>query len=221
METRLMRILGIIAGVVILIAGSAWLAVTIAYPDYVYRYRLTVELEDDGKIKTGSGVMEIHNQTQPKFAGIPVFARGIGDAIFIDLGAKGHIIATLAFGPKGTIPDRLETLVPKTFGLTFNDLGRLSTLSGSQELTGEDVPTLVTFADLNDFGSARIVRPEELPKVLGEGVRFHRAYLEITRDPVTRGIEAKLPWLPHPGYLNGTVCNPAEPHCLHGGDFTR
>jgi hypothetical protein len=88
-------------------------------------------------------------------------------------------------------------------------------------LAGEDIPTLVIFSDLNDPITARIVRPEELPQVFGEGVRFIRAYVEMTTDPVSRTIEAKLRWLPHPQYLNGHACDPTKPHCLHGGDFMR
>lgn len=220
--TAVMRTLGLVVITVVVVGAVAWLALMIAYPDYVYRYRLTVELEDDGKILTGSNVIEVHNQKQPRFGAVPpVLPRAIGDAIYFDLGSKGHLIATLAFGPKGTIPDGLEVLVPKVFGLALQDRDLKRLLHGRRELAGEDIPTLVTFSDLNDPMTARIVRPEELPQVFGEEVRFIRAYVEMTTDPVSRAIEAKLRWLPHPQYLNGHACDPTKPHCLHGGDFMR
>lgn len=56
------------------------------------------------------------------------------------------------------------------------------------------LPTLVTFTDLNDPMSVRVVDPDGFEQAFGPGVRFKRAFIEMTNDQVTRGIEKKLPW---------------------------
>src|SRR4051812_44095463 len=166
-----MRKLRTVLIALIVLVGTLWAIVRIAYPTYVYRYRLVVEVEVDGNVKTGANVIEVRNLTQPRFgmAG-PISLEASGDAIYFDLGKNRHVIATLAFGAKGSIADRLELLVPKLSNMTLEgeDLKRLPSLRGQYELTDEDIPTLVTFADLNDPKTARIVRLEDLPKVFGE-----------------------------------------------------
>jgi hypothetical protein len=70
---------------------------------------------------------------------------------------------------------------------------RLSKLSGAAELRGSDVPTLVTFGDPTDPSTARVIRPDEFRNAFGTDVRFGGAFLEMTSDPLTRGI-SRLPW---------------------------
>jgi hypothetical protein len=66
------------------------------YPDYRYRYRLTVNIEADGKIYSGSSVIEV------KWRGGPVVGDGgpfgpsvKGQAALVDLGDRGVVVATL------------------------------------------------------------------------------------------------------------------------------
>ncbi len=67
---------------------------------------------------------------------------------------------------------------------------------------------LVTFADPADPGTARAVAPDDAEAVLGKGYRLQGITAEVVPngywpldfggvlgEPVTRGIEAKLPWL--------------------------
>jgi hypothetical protein len=70
---------------------------------------------------------------------------------------------------------------------------RLSKLSGAAELRGSDVPTLVTFGDPTDPSTARVIRPDEFRNAFGTDVRFGGAFLEMTSDPLTRGISHACP----------------------------
>lgn len=72
---------------------------------------------------------------------------------------------------------------------------RTKTLKGTAQLTEEDIPTLVTVGNVNDPRSLRVVRPDELQAVFGPGYHLKDARIEITSDPVTRGIDEKLPFL--------------------------
>jgi hypothetical protein len=73
---------------------------------------------------------------------------------------------------------------------------------------------LVRFRDLHDPASVERVDPSDLAASFGAGVKLERMSIEITDAPVTKGIEAVLPWLagresqrlfpPPPGPLSRT-----------------
>jgi len=63
------------------------------------------------------------------------------------------------------------------------------------ELSFKDLPVLVWFRDLSDPSSVVQANPSDLAASFGSGVRLQRAFVEITEDPPTTGIEARLPWL--------------------------
>jgi hypothetical protein len=84
----------------------------------------------------------------------------------------------------------------------------MSRLTGVVPVTGVLIPILVTFTDLSDPATARTLPPDDLGAVLGKGFRLHGVSAEVVPngfwpldfgsqlgEPVTRGIEAKLPWL--------------------------
>ena len=73
---------------------------------------------------------------------------------------------------------------------------------------GNEHSLLATFADPNDPDTMRTVLPDKLEAVFGSGVHFRGVTAEVVPngywpidfggplgEPVTRGIEAKLPWL--------------------------
>jgi hypothetical protein len=75
-------------------------------------------------------------------------------------------------------------------------------------VTGALVPVLVAFANPYDPASARAAPPDDIAAALGNGFRLHGISAEGLPngfwpldfggpfgEPVTRGIEAKLPWL--------------------------
>jgi hypothetical protein len=84
----------------------------------------------------------------------------------------------------------------------------------------------VRFGDMADPRTVAAVDPANLAASFGDGVALSRVSVEITTDPVTRGIEKKLGWLPavKVGSLDGkriqfldqrkTLAN-----TLHYGDF--
>jgi hypothetical protein len=89
--------------------------------------------------------------------------------------------------------------------VSFNELSRLT---GTAPVKGAVLPVLVSFADPVDPGTARAVPPDAVEAALGKGIRLRGISAEVVPngfwpldfggplgDPVTRGIEAKLPWL--------------------------
>ena len=196
-----MRILGIIAASIILLVvlliggGVAWWASQ--SPTYVHRYRLTIEAEIGGVVRSGASVIEV--RTTDYKAGLPenegpAFA-SIGDAVFLDLGRGQNVIALLGFNPHGArdLIDLLDFHVFRASNprLQIEDLPKLT---GRAPLPGDLMPTLVTFNDLKDPKSAREVGFTEFEHVFGADVHFKGAWIEMTNDGVTRGIEKKLLW---------------------------
>lgn len=83
------------------------------------------------------------------------------------------------------------------------------------------LPAFVTFSDLTDKHSVRLVYPDSFDAVFGPGYKLRSITIEMTRDAVTRVIRQILPWLPHPTYFTRAGgCGPGDPaYCLHGGLF--
>jgi hypothetical protein len=112
-----------------------------------------------------------------------------GEAVFVDLGGGRDMIATLGFGPTAS-ENKIEFLAFDAFPKAGKrvDVTTLAKSRDSAPLTGDLIPTLVTFADLNDPKSARVVRPNELDRVFGPGIRLRSARIEMTDDRASSGI---------------------------------
>jgi hypothetical protein len=167
---------------------------------------MTVEVEVDGKMHTGSSVIEVQLETQPQFLpGVGLVVQKVsGEAVFVDLGEGRNVVALLASGPRGQGVNFPASAVPEHYRLSYTDedLVKFPHLTGRWQLDPQappesSVPTLVTLGDLNDPTTAKIVRPDEFPQVFGADVKPPTITIEMTRDRVTRAIEKKLPWLTH------------------------
>ena len=178
-------------------------------PDY--RFRLTVEVETPVGLKSGSSVIEVQ-QTLVRAGSSPanqaVERRVRGEAVAVDLPggmtlfallrAKNNVDwATLVF-PK---------LAPQRKGEPFvEQLDNVLEVTGTQVLPrkwpprlyvpeSEAYPLLVTFEDQADPTTVAEVDPDDLSASFGKGVRLKRLTVELTDDPVTTGIDRRLPWM--------------------------
>ena len=195
--------------------------------NYVHRFRLGVEIATPEGLRTSSSVIEIRKTDYR--SGLPGM-RGVrstvhGEAVFVDLGPHGHVIALLGFGPTAS-EDKIAALAQLAFSrtnprLTFDQVHKLK---GSADLSGSLVPTLVTFTDLGDPRTAKVVYAAEratgtadgdpptgmidnMAETFGPGVSVKRVWIEmvdvgiwpltmfgIGGEPITRGIEGRLGW---------------------------
>jgi hypothetical protein len=238
-----MRAFGMTLATAAAVVAAAVVWRSIENPTYVHRFRLAIEVEVGGEVRSGSSVIEV--RTTDYNVGMPgakgTRSRVLGEAVLVDLGKGRNVIAALGAGPAGSVDGiaalTLSAFMPTRPGLKHRDVPNLT---GSAPLTGQQIPTLVTFSDLGDPKTARVIAPEEFEQAFGGDARFKRAYVEmvpagswpfnaigwpasLAGEPVTRGLETKMPWLPHPQYLSGRFdCDMyKEPRCLHGGHFTR
>jgi hypothetical protein len=156
---------------------------------YTHRYRLTVEVETPDGVKRGANVIEVSDTPKmvhwnPSSSGL--MTRVWGEAIFLDLGQGKNLVATLGFGPTGANTDKLDSLAAEALGRYKGGFyEEAPSWTGSAELHGNLIPTLVTFANPADPYTVRVVRPEEFEAVFGPGYRFKGAWIEMTRDQAT------------------------------------
>ena len=136
-----------------------------------------------------------------------------GDAVFVDLGGSKNLVALLAHLDKSVELDDMNYLALRAYNaagrkVSFNDMNRMT---GAVPVQGALIPVLVSFGDPGDPVTARAVQPDEVEAVLGKGIHLHGISAEVVPnglwpldlggpfgEPVTRGIEAKLPWWNRP-----------------------
>lgn len=176
--------------------GSGMLYVTVF--KYTHHFRLVLEVEDHGVIRTGSSVIAVLVSPSP-----PWLPRGmrtltidtLGEAVVVELSTGRLAVATLGHGPAGG-SDILYSLAAMAFDRGgYNWFVDAPYWRGSVELTGDLIPLIVTFDDIDDPYSIRAVPPEAFPETFGPEIRFHRMWLEMTSDRVTRRIEEQIPFL--------------------------
>ncbi len=213
---------------ILLAIAFAGLAVYVAAFSATVRYRLTLEAEVDGKLKTGSGVIEVNYSKNNDPISNAEFSIDIrGEAVVLDLGQRGTLFALL----KGDTDSRSgpDYIVLRAFNFSGGALPRPVTkglsdvrkLSGKVELPLTSLPLLVRFRDINDPKTLEKVDPLNLDKSFGPGVKLTRTTLEvvssgiwplswfgITGEPITTGVERKLEWLNH---LDQYLAIPSNP----------
>jgi hypothetical protein len=176
-----------------------------------YRYKLTLTVNTPDGTKRGSSVVEV------LFYDVSIPERGTmhkltGEALYLDLGAgRRPLIALLSkqlhlenrkqsWSRDGGPTDNL--LLP-LYGVTvpastsaLNYVPTIARLRGARAITTHDLPDLVTFADIKDPKTVIEVDPKDLTASLGAGVSWNEMTLEMTDEPITKGIALKLPWMP-------------------------
>ena len=184
----------------------------LAFPTFALRDRLTINVEVDGQIRTGSSVIEARWSMWPQglsglFGGGYGNCRPYGNVPLVDLGPHGVLLAS--HGPTQQTPaDRAVStcfLAIRAFspgplplnGYAFTrwSLVKLSFLSARTQLTPNNLPQFIWLPDRNDPGSAMPVLASSFPLVIGPNVRLQSAWLETTNEPLSADLVKKLPWL--------------------------
>ena len=169
------------------------------------RYRLTINVDVDGRLVSGSGVIQVkQSDMRPIFGSMGGAGSEIsGEAVMVDLGSHGTLFALL-HGPKagsGDLGGPAWMLFHVFADLLKGEIDPLPKVRLLRErrprrvLLLDYIPMLVRFRELDDPKSVEQVDPRNLAAAFGSGVELRDAVIEVTADPVTVGVEAKLPWL--------------------------
>ncbi|MEH2542758.1 MULTISPECIES: hypothetical protein [unclassified Bradyrhizobium] len=173
-----------------------------------HKYRLSVDVETPLGRRSASGVVAVHPDRSYTRRGQ---TRTVGDAIFVDLGQGKNLVALLAHVDNNLVLDDVNYVALRAYTaaagqrVSFNEMSRLT---GVVPVKDALIPVLVTFTDPANPGTARRVAPDDAEAVLGRGYRLQGISAEVVPngywpvdfggalgEPVTRGIQAKLPWL--------------------------
>jgi hypothetical protein len=178
-----------------------------------YKYRLTIEVKTPQGVKSASGLMSVHPNRGYTGTGSGG-TRTKGDAIFVDLGNGRNLVMLLLHDASRANADVINYLPITAFAATGRRISfrEVSRQTGAVPVTGAAIPLLVSFTDLADPKTARLVSPDHLDAVLGEGTQLEGLTLSVVPvgwwpldiggvlgEPVTRTIDSKLPWAVQPG----------------------
>jgi hypothetical protein len=171
----------------------------IVFPSYANRFRLTIAVNIDGQTYTGSSVIEVRWQDQKILPASVPYAPSIrGQAVFIDLGQRGAVVAALNTGERsaGDNSVGVEELAQRAFSTRTHDIEvpDLPGLTGRRDLAPDNMPRLIWFNNVDDERSAHVFTTKDLPGLFGPTARLDAAFIEITTDPIVVDIDRKLPW---------------------------
>ena len=175
-----------------------------ALADESYRFRMTVEVQTPQGLKTGSSVYEVTAgkrwQILPDARSRKVSVRG--EAVAVEIAPGKTLFALLKTHAHF---ENMVGLSMATLDRQFTDrydvvatAKRLAARSDDGPAVAVDpknYPVLVTFSDPGSSASVTLVNPADLAATFGNKISLKRITVQITRDPVTTGIEKRLAWL--------------------------
>lgn len=190
----------------------------------VWRYKVTVEIETPEGLKTGSAVRQLSKgRTGITFQESGSPAKISGEAVVVDLGERGVVFALLS-------DQSWKNSLVQAFG------HKVKFETGMKAEHKENIPSFVTFPDLNDPMTVKLVyenkkyadrtekKANNFEEIFEVGVSLKRITVEITEQPVTEIIYNYLPWLRSlKSNIDGTkVTRSNDLHnILHVGNFRK
>ena len=202
-----------------------------------WRYKLTFNVLTPDGVKSASSVVEIKSEVSGSFWKTGVADHVNGEALYLDLGTGRRPIVALLVRPTELRRWRTNTrwgeespsgLLRYLMGIThkpnynyqtdfLDEIRRMKSNKGIYQVEPRDLPDLVTFADVADPNSVMVVDGEHLDATLGPDVAWQSITIQIVDEPVTKGIQEKLPWLKpmkNDAHLDGDCCEVYAKHNL-------
>ncbi len=198
------RIIGIV--ILTLIVGAVgWYRWN--FPTVTYRYRLTINVEVDGQVHSGSSVIEMKTRFNPGWAiGPPANAYVRGQAAIIDWGPRGVLVAALAgesydrctvdaryLAGRAFEPANPRRVCATGYPRTLDNERAIAQMKGPVDLTPDNLPLFIWFGDKSDLASAKLAKPDRFASVIGDSARFLSAQIQITDEPIVLDIAKELP----------------------------
>jgi hypothetical protein len=194
--------------VIVLIAAFCIAALSGCGRDEIHKWRqkMTVEVDTPDGVVTGSNVVEVT---------WILGAYRAADGSSSDLKARGEAIA-LEVRPDKLLFVSIASAAYIPSGL-YHGLGRaMPTSAGAADILKQPIgqkteiprqlrPDLLSFDDLTNPSSIRLLEHDDLDGFFGEGVRLKSIKLELTDEPVSSSsVGTLLRWLPT--NLESSIC---------------
>lgn len=160
-----------------------------------WNQKLTVTIDTPSGVVSGSSTVRVdYAHGQGPLSATEVHYEITGEATIIDLGGDRYLFALLGSGV--ATAERLFRVLGHGHTERGDKLKNIASLTGiNRELAVDNYPILVTFENLSDPTSVRLVDPEKLSESFGEGFSLQSISLEVTNDPVSPGkVERLFGW---------------------------
>ncbi len=195
------ELLGLLAGAVALLWGCDMKVEDMGYiwqePHYA---KLTAEVETPEGIKSGYSVLEVKWDKAGRGYNIR------GEAVAVDLPKGETLFILLSSTSNVDWAAWLHQIVklensPEDQALYYSRIAanrqiwpvpRTKEYFGNKEVH-DNYPYFVRFRDIKDPKSVEQVDPDDLAKTFGPGVKLKSLTVQMTDEPVTKGIEKRLP----------------------------
>jgi hypothetical protein len=205
----------------VVLFGLGWGYYQINFPTCTFRYKLTAEVNTPDGLKTGSSVIEVSYSHNGDYGGGESPDLNLnGEAVYVDLGAGKNLFVTLTTAASGRpnlrqitdyngwdFPSESGSLNPfslllKVFNVKWKygqelELCQVFSALGTKDILAipfSNLPTLVTFSDLHDLNSVKVVQPNDLG--FDAGTTLSRVTIIPTTEPLQNRIDQVLDWLP-------------------------
>lgn len=187
--------------IVFIIALLALFKYAFAYPKLTAHQTLTLTVETPNGPVSGQSTQSVKwTFDENQWHGLRAQTRIRGEAVFVDLGEGRYLIMNLEDGGSSMLP--MANIVNKRYRgdeSREESFRRFATNFDVLEMPPNVIRPLITFDDPSDETSVRLVKPEEIAEVFGEGYRFGSVTIQATDGRVTKGRLVKvLPWLLEP-----------------------
>jgi hypothetical protein len=171
-----------------------------------HKYRLSVEVDTPGGVRSAAGVLAVQPDRSYSRGGL---TRTKGDAVLVELGSGKNLLVLLTHLDKTVELDGMNYVALRAYiaggrRVSFNEMSRMT---GAAPVTGSVIPILASFADIGDPATMRVIPPDDLESAFGKGFALRSISAEVVPngfwpldfggplgEPVTRGIEMRLPW---------------------------
>ncbi len=186
--------IGLAACLLVLAGFLGW---RFMYPSYEWRQKITVEVDTPQGPVTASSVAEVAWWGVPKILpeATPRDWSVKAEAIVVPLPDGRYLFALVK---TAEVIARAVLFEPPYGGDPYlKPASQMKHFKGEvHEIPLKNYPRLVTFDDISDPATVKLVDPENLAAIFGPGVSLKRITLEITDEPVTKGeVEKALGWL--------------------------
>lgn len=177
----------------VLVAAAVAMLLSGCSDSWTWHQKVTISVLTPQGIKTASSVTIAHFRKKSDWFAPPE-ARGAvlsvsGEAVVLEVTPGRYLFAPLTSTPAAY-------LVFFPGAAPVDVVGTFDSLRQTRELSPEQYPLLVTFADVKDPASVRRVDPADLEATFGPGYRLNSITMTITDEPVTKGkVEEVLGWL--------------------------
>ncbi|NBW76085.1 MAG: hypothetical protein EBR34_09815 [Sphingomonadaceae bacterium] len=187
---------------------------------------MTIEIETPQGLKRGSSSYEVtaRNRFGLDPSGTVREWTVEGQAVIVDLAPEKSVVALLKTVNLAGHDDLAFTSMSALDPLfNYDYVESAERIAGGDGIRSQalvdpsNYPLMVTFRNLEEPASIVRLAADNLAQEFGPGVHLKRVLVELTEEPVTRGIEQKLPWLPAVyQMLRGTSFHPEG---IPVGDF--